>query len=215
MKLIIGNKNYSSWSLRPWLLLTAFHIEFDEIQESLLQERIKDRLGKHSPSSKVPVLVDGDLTVWDSLAICEYISEKYLSGGGWPAQEVLRAEARAVCAEMHAGFMNVRGEMPMNCRALRRVVLSEAAQSEVARIDSIWSECMGKHNGPWLFGRFSIADCFFAPVALRFKTYGVWVSEHSRGYQSSLLNHDAVNNWVDAAKLETEIVPEDEAGSPR
>ena len=127
MKLIIGNKNYSSWSLRAWLLLATFGIEFEEVQESLRQEGLKDRLSQYSPAARVPVLIDGAVTVWDSLAICEYVSEKYLAGKGWPEAEVSRAEARAVCAEMHAGFAGLRNELPMNCRATRKVELSASS----------------------------------------------------------------------------------------
>lgn len=212
MKLIIGNKNYSSWSLRPWLLLSTFGIEFEGIQESLRQEGLTERLSQYSPTSRVPVLIDEHVTVWDSLAICEYVSEKYLAGKGWPKDEALRAEARAVCAEMHAGFMSLRSELPMNCRATRQVELSNSAKLDIARVDAIWSKSMSAGKGSWLFGDFSIADCFYAPVVLRFKTYGISVSEPARQYQSWFLEHDALNRWVDAAKAETEIVPEDEAG---
>ena len=212
MKLVIGNKNYSSWSLRPWLLLSTFGIEFEEIQESLRQEGLTERLSQYSPTGRVPVLIDKPVTVWDSLAICEYVSEKYLAGKGWPKDEALRAEARAVCAEMHAGFMGLRGELPMNCRATRQVELSDSAKLDITRVDAIWSKGMSAGKGPWLFGDFSIADCFYAPVVLRFKTYGISVSESACRYQSWFLEHDALNQWVDAAKAETEIVPEDEAG---
>lgn len=212
MKLIIGNKNYSSWSLRPWLLLSTFKVEFEEIQESLRQEKLTERLSHYSPTGRVPVLIDETVTVWDSLAICEYVSEKYLAGKGWPEDVDLRAESRAVCAEMHAGFMALRGELPMNCRAARKVELSADAKLDVARVDDIWSKCMSTGKGPWLFGEFSIADCFYAPVVLRFKTYGISVSEPARRYSSFSLEHTALNQWVDAAKAETEIVPEDEAG---
>ena len=215
MKLIIGNKNYSSWSLRPWLLLATFNLDFEEVQESLRADGLRSRLGHYSPTSRVPVLIDGDLVVWDSLAICEYISEKYLSGKGWPAGEALRAEARAVCAEMHAGFMGLRRDMPMNCRALRTVEPSAQALRDIARVDEIWSKGMAKNDGPWLFGDFSIADCFYAPVVMRFKTYGVGLSEAASKYQTFALKQDALNRWVEAAKAETEIVPEDEAGVDR
>lgn len=214
MKLVIGNKNYSSWSLRPWLLLSAFNVDFDEIQESLSQEGIQERFGEYSPSCKVPVLIDGELSIWDSLAICEYISEKYLNGRGWPEDIKLRAEARAICAEMHSGFMALRNEMPMNCRATRKLELSTAAKADNARIDSIWSHYTGQnaHIGPWLFGEFSIADCFFAPVAFRFATYGVSLSASAQRYSSLLLNHKSVAKWREAAQAETEIIDRDETG---
>ena len=161
------------------------------------------------------MLIDGDLVVWDSLAICEYVSEKYLDGKGWPDDEALRAEARAVCAEMHAGFMGLRSELPMNCRATRKVDPSTAAKQDIARIDAIWSKCMARNPDGWLFGDFSIADCFYAPVVMRFKTYGTALSELANQYQSFALEQASLNRWVEAAKAETEIVPEDEAGVER
>ena len=215
MKLIIGNKNYSSWSLRAWLLLAAFDLNFEEVLESLRQPGLTERLARYSPTARVPVLIDSELTVWDTLAICEYVSEKYLAGKGWPANEALRAEARAVCAEMHSGFIGLRSELPMNCRALRTVDMSAATKQDIARIDSIWAHCMRDYDGPFLFGDFSIADCFYAPVVLRFQTYGVDLSEAASQYQSFMLKHDAINKWVAAGKAETEIVPEDEAGVDR
>ena len=216
MKLVIGNKNYSTWSLRPWLLLSAFNVEFEEIQESLAEEGIKERFEQYSSSGKVPVLIDGELTVWDSLAICEYVSEQYLQGKGWPKDINRRAEARAVCAEMHSSFMALRNEMPMNCRATRKLDPSSAAKVDIAHIDSIWSYYTEKNSpfGPWLFGEFSIADCFFAPVALRFLTYGVTLSAAAQKYASLLLKHKSVVAWTEAAQAEIEIVPRDEAGKP-
>jgi len=214
MKLVIGNKNYSSWSLRPWLLLSAFQVEFTEIQESLAEAGIKERFEQYSPSGKVPVLVDEDLIVWDSLAICEYISEKYLAGKEWPEEINKRAGARAICAEMHSSFTALRNEMPMNCRATRKLELSSAAKVDIAQIDAIWSHYTEKNSasGPWLFGQFSIADCFFAPVAFRFSTYGVSLSESAQRYSSHLLEHKSVVAWREAAQAETEIIPRDEAG---
>ena len=187
VKLVIGNKNYSSWSLRAWLLLAKFELEFEEVQESLKAEGLTERLKQYSPTGRVPVLIDGDLTVWDTLAIAEYVSERYLDGTGWPKDRASRAEARAVCCEMHAGFMGLRSELPMNCRAMRRVEMSALAKADIARVDAIWSKCMSRltvsGKGPWLYGDFSIADCFYAPVVLRFKTYGVSLSEGARRYQ--------------------------------
>jgi len=215
MKLVIGNKNYSTWSLRPWLLLCAFGIEFEEVQESLKMEGLKQRLLKHSPTAKVPVLIDSTLTVSDSLAICEYISETSLAGRGWPGDPIRRAEARAISAEMHSGFGAIRSELPMNCRASRKIELSSQVQAEIARIDSIWSDCNKKYGdrGPWLFGEFSIADCFFAPVALRFLTYGVPLSIEAQRFATEILAHPCVIDWVKSAKKETEIIAEDEAGT--
>ncbi|MFT6924747.1 MAG: glutathione S-transferase [Psychromonas sp.] len=214
MKLVIGNKNYSTWSLRPWLLLDAFQIVFDEIAVSLLQDQIKERLGKYSATNKVPVLIDDDLVVWDSLAICEYISEQYLHGKGWPDGIKERANARSLCAEMHSGFMALRAEMPMNCRAHRSIILSSESKLDIQRIDDIWS-CHAKLDADGqlrLFGKFSIADCFFAPVVLRFATYGVSLSAQAQAYSDSILSDRSLQRWIAMAGKETEIVPEDEAG---
>ncbi len=219
MKLIIGNKNYSSWSLRAWMLLTKFELKFEEHLESLERENsrgtLTERLKQYSPVGRVPVLIDGETTVWDSLAICEYVSEKYLSDQGWPAEESLRAEARSICAEMHSGFIGLRSELPMNCRASRKVTPSETALQNIARIDAIWSKCMTRNPNTWLFDQFSIADCFYAPVVMRFKTYGIALSEAAAQYQNFFLEDATLKKWVDAAKAETEILPEDEAGEER
>ncbi len=208
MKLVIGNKNYSTWSLRPWLFLKHFDVPFNEVMESLRAEGLSERLAVHSPSKRVPVLVDDGLSVWDSLAICEYVSDKYLGGGGWPSDISKRALARAVSAEMHAGFGALRAELPMNLRAHRTVSLSDAAKRDIARIDELWSSA----DGPWLFGDFSIADCMYAPVALRFPTYDIALSEAATRYQREIREHPAIIEWTKAALTETEIVDEDEAG---
>ncbi|MEL6938163.1 MAG: glutathione S-transferase family protein [Cyanobacteria bacterium J06598_1] len=215
MKLVIGNKNYSSWSLRAWLLLASFDLEFEEQLESLRQPGLQARLGQYSPTARVPVLIDGEVVVWDTLAIDEYVSEQYLAGKGWPADVARRAKARAICAEMHAGFMGLRSELPMNCRALRTVHPSDTAKKDIARVDDIWTSCINEYGGPYLFGDFSIADCFYAPVVLRFRTYDVALSAAAAQYQETMLKHAALNKWVEAGKAETEIVPEDEAGVDR
>ena len=216
MQLVIGNKNYSSWSLRPWLLLSFFKVEFEEIQLSLKQQGLKERFGKYSPTSKVPVLIDEDLTVWDSLAICEYVSEHYLDGRGWPAELTARARARSLVAEMHSGFNALRSELPMNCRAHRKVSLSRDAEQDIARVDYIWSEThleFGR-GGPWLFGEFGIADCFYAPVALRFPTYGIQLSEAAERYADGIRDLPEIKAWIGEAVKESEEIAEDEAGEP-
>ncbi len=212
MELIIGNKNYSSWSLRPWLLLHVNGISFTEIQESLNQDNIRNRLGKYSESCKVPVLIDRDVTVWDSLSICEYISECYLNGDGWPEPSVYRAHARSICSEMHSGFNALRNELPMNCRLFKKVELSPAAELDIQRIESIWSKFASTDQSGELrlFGRFNISDCFFAPVALRFKTYDIKLSGKAAEYQASILNHSAVESWASMAVQESEVVLENE-----
>jgi glutathione S-transferase len=217
MKLVIANRNYSSWSLRPWLLLSEFDVKFELVEESLAGDDLKQRLRRYSPSGKVPVLIDGDLTVWDSLAICEYVSEHYLGGKGWPGAPASRARARSVSAEMHSGFMGVRSEMPMNIRAKRTVTPSKAALADIRRIDEIWSDCRARHagEGDWLFGRFSIADCMYAPVVMRFETYGAELSVPAQRYMETVSGNSSVQRWIEAALKETEIIPEDEAGEPR
>lgn len=196
------------------MLLNAFNIPFEEIQESLNREGISERLGKYSETRKVPVLIVNKLVVWDSLAICEYISENYLNGQGWPETKKHRAIARAICSEMHSGFFALRNEIPMNCRATRKIELSDSAKSDIARIDSIWSAyAMKTPEGDLsLFGKFSIADCFYAPVAFRFKTYGTELSAPAKAYMLSLLNHPSVRRWLSMALSEKEILSEGERG---
>jgi glutathione S-transferase len=215
MKLVIGNKNYSTWSLRPWLLAHAFGVEFEEVNESLVNDHLAERLGKYSPTNRVPVLIDkqdeqldSELAVWDSLAICEYISEHYLDQKGWPLDARLRAHARSIVAEMHAGFNALRNEMPMNIRAKREIEITPAAFKDIQRIDDIFSHRQGK----WLFGEFSIADCFYAPVILRFLTYGVKLSSEAQSYCETMLAHKSIQQWVKDSKADTEYVAEDEVG---
>ncbi len=214
MKLVIANKNYSTWSFRPWLLMSEFNLAFEEISESLNGDDLTERLRRHSPSCKVPVLIDRGLTIWDSLAICEYLSEQYLAGKGWPESKTARAHARSVSAEMHSSFTGLRSEMPMNIRAKRQVSLSAAAHSDIRRIDDIWSDCRQQYGGSgvWLFGDFSIADCMFAPVVMRFLTYGADLYETSRAYMETVLENGSVQQWMIAAKAETEVIGADEAG---
>ena len=215
MKLVIGNKNYSSWSLRPWLLLRQFNIDFEEIQVSLRAEGIRERIGKYSPTGKVPILLDQGLTIWDSLAICEYVSDHYLDGKGWPQDPGRRAEARSVSAEMHSGFTALRSEMPMNCRARRQAQVSDAARRDIDRIAQMWEYCSSKYSGsgPWLFGGFSIADCMFAPVVLRFLTYGIKISEPGKAYMDTMTNNSHLIDWIAAAKQEKEFLSANETGT--
>lgn len=216
MQLIIGNKNYSSWSLRPWLLLSHHKLPFDEVRIPLDQDDTQATLAKYTDAGKVPVLLDGDLTVWDSLAICEYASERYLGGKGWPDDLRARAQARACCAEMHSGFTEIRRRLPMNCRATgRQVPMDAALNREIARIEQIWStnrETISA-SGPWLFGEFSIADCMFAPVVFRFNTYGIKVSDCASRYMELVLNHDAIQEWIRQAIAETEVLVTEEVGA--
>ncbi|NWO07199.1 MAG: glutathione S-transferase family protein [Alteromonadaceae bacterium] len=215
MELVIGNKNYSSWSLRPWLLLSVHRLPFKEVRIPLEQENTSVAIAQHSDAGKVPVLKDGELTIWDSLAICEYISEQYLDGSGWPSSVRARAEARSCSAEMHSGFPEIRSQLPMNCRALgRKVPLNATLEREVARIDRIWSQHRETYlsAGPWLFGEFSIADCMFGPIASRFKTYGINVSTASKEYMDFILNHEQMREWVSQAHGEPETIAVSEVG---
>src|SRR6185312_178357 len=204
LTLIIGNKNYSSWSLRPWILMKRLGVEFREVLVRLDQPETRDELEKYSPSGKVPVLRRGDLCVWDSLAICEYITE--LTGRGWPKDPQARAVARSVSAEMHSSFVNLRSEWPMNARARnRRTVMTPNLEADVDRVEEIWGECrsrFGKTGGPWLFGEYSVADAMYAPVVLRFNTYGAQLSETARWYIATVIEDPALQAWLRAAQEE-------------
>lgn len=181
----------------------------------LEKDNTSSALAQYTDAGKVPVLKDGELTIWDSLAICEYISEQYLGGGGWPSSIRARAEARSCSAEMHSGFQEIRSRLPMNCRATgRRVSPNIMLEREVARIDQIWSQYRKIYSsaGPWLFGDFSIADCMFAPVASRFNTYGISISYASEEYMHFILNHELMQEWVRQAHDETEIIDIAEVG---
>ena len=217
MELIIGNKNYSSWSLRPWFLLKAFDIPFSETRLALFQDNFYTKLAAYTPAGKVPVLIDGTTNIWDSLAICEYLNEAHLHNKAWPEDSAERAVARAIANEMHSGFFALRNEMPMNCRSIRTLEPSIQAQKEIKRIDTIWDELREKHaeTGPWLFGKFSIADAMFAPIALRFITYQVEsLSDNSQSYINTTQQHPAIKSWIAAAQEELEVIEEEEAGEP-
>ncbi|MBQ4863290.1 glutathione S-transferase family protein [Pseudoalteromonas sp. MMG013] len=217
MQLFIGNKNYSSWSLRAWLMLAKSGIDFNEVQLVLDTPEFYQRLESVTPTLKVPTLVDDSMVVWDSLAICEYINDAYSLGKYWPTNTAQRAKARAIACEMHSGFNGVRNEMPMNIRAKRSVVLSEQAKQDIARIEQIWSEQYNEYaaQGGWLFGQWSIADAMFAPVVLRFKTYGITVNSAATNYMEQVLNCPVLQRWVEEALMETDIVAIDEAGEER
>lgn len=214
MQLVIGNKNYSSWSMRPWLLLQHHGIAFDEIRVALFSDGYQQILAQYSPSLRVPVLIDAGNTVWDSLAICEYVSERFLGGAGYPVDMLERARCRSYCSEMHAGFMSIRSQLPMNCRAQRRLQISAEVAAEVRRVDQIWAELrkLFGSRGEYLFGAFSIADCMYAPMAMRFHTYGVTLSAPAQAYVASLLANPAVQKWRSAANTEAEVLPGYEIG---
>lgn len=215
MRLIIGNKNYSSWSLRAWAFLHAFGVPFEEQRIALNQPDTRSRIRDISPAGKVPVLLDVDIVVWDSLAICEYVSEHYLAGQGWPTSRALNAKARSAVCEMHSGFTALRHHMPMNCRATGRVVATTPELADdIQRIDDLWCglRSHSASQGPWLCGEFGIVDCFYSPVAFRCRTYGVKLSPTASAYQEALLQHPSLLSWLRSAQLETEVIQAEEIG---
>jgi glutathione S-transferase len=210
LKLVIGNKNYSSWSMRPWLALRANNIPFEEVFISLYTGVAdKQRILDVSRSGKVPILVDGDVTIWDSLAIIEYISERFPEKRLWPEHPADRAHARSVCAEMHSGFAALRNECGMNLhRPIRAIELSAEARANIARIEEIWNECRGRYGqlGPFLFGDFGAADAMFAPVVHRFRTYAVAVTKETQRYMETMMAFPAFAEWTKAGLAETLVI---------
>jgi glutathione S-transferase len=212
MQLYIGNKNYSSWSMRPWVLLTQAGIEFEEVMarfDSFAQDsHFKKVIGPVSPVGKVPALVDGDLAVWDTLAIAEYLAEKFPDKQLWPADVKARARARSICAEMHSGFAALRSACPMNIEAslpeIGQLAWRDkpAVRADVARLVAMWSELLAQHGGPMLFGAFSVADAYFAPVVMRLKTYALPVPGDIAAYMLRVCALPGVQAWVDGALAE-------------
>ena len=213
LKLVIANKNYSSWSLRPWVLMRAAGIAFEEQQLSLGAPDFRVRVRTASAAGKVPVLIDDDLTVWDSLAIVEYLAERFPDAGVWPANAAARAHARSACAEMHSGFGALRSQMPMNvCAQLPGRGWNIAVQRDIDRICALWAGLRSRHgaDGPYLCGRFSATDAFFAPVVFRFNTYAPALPETAQAYVTTLLALPAMREWSAAAAQEDEFLAEDE-----
>jgi glutathione S-transferase len=213
LTLVIGNKNYSSWSLRAWLFMKHAGLEFEEILVPLDTPETREQIERYGPSGRVPVLRQGKLCVWDSLAICEYVAE--LSGKGWPKAREARAVARAVCAEMHSGFTTLRSLWPMNARARnRRTAVTAALEADLERIDEIWNDCRARFggDGPWLFGDYGIADAMYAPMVLRLNTYGARISQTARWYMASVLEDAALQGWLQAAKQEPWTIAAEEVG---
>lgn len=207
LTLVIGNKNYSSWSMRPWIALKASGIPFEEVLVPLYTGAAdKERILSFSRAGKVPVLIDGDVTVWDSLAILEYVAERFPDARLWPADIGRRAHARSICAEMHSGFVALRQECGMNLhRPIGAKPLSEAALADIARVQSIWTECRQSYGaqGPYLFGAFTAADAMFAPVVQRFRTYAIEGPQVIRDYMAALLAHPAMVAWTEQALAES------------
>ncbi len=211
--LLIGNKNYSSWSLRPWLLLHAFGVPFTEQRHAFETPEFAAEITsrRQSPNARVPVLLDGDVTVWDSLAITEYLAERH--AGMWPAGAVARAHARCACAEMHSGFQAVRNWMPMNVRRSYPVATPrDDVQKDIDRVQALWTEARGKFGDTdsFLYGKFSAADAYFAPVVFRFNTYDVKQSPVVAEYVKAMLAHPSMQQWIADSKAEKEVVDHEE-----
>ena len=216
LTLYIGNKNYSSWSMRPWVMLKQAGIPFEEVMLRFdaftPDSQFKQSLGPISPTGKVPVLVDGGLVVWDTLAIAEYAAEKFPQAGLWPVATAARARARSVCAEMHSGFGNLRSACPMNIEADLSAVGAliwrdkPAVRADVARIVQMWSELLAEHQGPMLFGAFTIADAFYAPVCMRLQAFGLPVPEIIGAYVARVSALPGVKAWIDGALAEKDFL---------
>lgn len=206
LRLVIGNKRYSSWSMRPWLVLKAFHIPFEEIRIGLDRADTSLQISLYSAAGRVPVLLAREIAIWDSLAICEYLDEQFPDKGMWPTDLTARAMARCICAEMHSGFTGMRSAMWMNIGAdFRGKGHTTEAQSDIGRISEIWETCLahfGHHQ--FLFGDFTIADAYFAPVVMRMQTYGVSLAPALQAYADRVAAHPAVAQWVEEANAETE-----------
>ncbi|MDB5796552.1 MAG: glutathione S-transferase [Paucimonas sp.] len=215
LQLVIANKNYSSWSMRPWVALTAFDIPFEEIRVCLDQPGTDQELARYSPSGRVPVLLADGHPIWDSLAICEYAAEQFPDRGMWPRDLRARATARSVCAEMHSSFAALRRDMSMNIKAFRPGRgRTPDAQADIGRICEIWEQClcqdgqrMQRGQNGFLFGDFSIADAFYAPVVMRFLGYDVALAPVLQGYAERVASHPAVARWVAEARAEAEAIP--------
>jgi glutathione S-transferase len=205
--LVIGNKNYSSWSLRPWLLMRHFGLPFEERRLALDSAEFRREIGQLSPSRRVPVLHDDGLVVWDSLAICEYVNEALLDGRGWPGEIKARALARAAAAEMHSGFAALRSQLPMNCARRPDGYRGNAdVQADVDRVQALWGELRARHAsaGPFLCGEFGIVDAMFAPVVIRFTGYGIELDTVASGYVDSMMALPAMQEWIAAGIAEPE-----------
>jgi glutathione S-transferase len=210
LKLVIGNKNYSSWSMRPWLALRANNTAFEEVFIPLQTgEADKKRILGFTPSGKMPTLVDGDVTVWDSLAIIEYAAERFPEARLWPEDRAGRAHARSISAEMHSGFVALRSECPMNLhRPVGAITLSADARADIARIQQIWTDCRERYgkSGPFLFGAFGGADAMFAPVVHRFRTFAIEVEPQVRDYIDTMTSLPAFQEWTRAGLAETLLI---------
>jgi glutathione S-transferase len=207
MKLVVGNYTYSSWSMRSWLLMRHVGIDFETVRIPLFTDETEALIEKWCPAKQVPVLHDGPLVLWDSLAICEYIADKWSDAGLWPESAENRARARAMCSEMHAGFKHVRRKMPMNCRRTVTGFTPDLdTRIEINRLVQLFEDALQASSGPWLYGRFGVVDAMFAPIASRLTTYGVRVPDDSTRWVKGVLAHPAVVEWYQLAKDESEII---------
>ncbi len=214
-KLIIGNRNYSSWSLRAWLALAHAGASFEVSRIRLNTSEFDQGIGEVSPTRRVPVLWHGTLCVWDSLAICEYVAEQFPAAGLLPADREARARMRSMCAEMHSGFEALRNAMPMNIRATgRQVADSPELRADIERVSALWAHCRDSYgaHGPWLFGSFTLADAMYAPVALRFRTYGVDAGAAVAAYVQTVYSSDLMQPWIADALAEVERIEVEEVG---
>jgi glutathione S-transferase len=209
--LIIGNKNYSSWSLRGWLAVKTSGLTFEEKIVPLFEDNHAETMARETPASKVPVLIHNGYTIWESLAIAEYVAELKPEAKMWPDDAGSRAEARSIACEMLSGFTGLRSQYHMNCRKIiSNTEPTDACKADIARIQKIWQDCLTKHGGPFLFGEFSIADIMYAPVVSRFKTYQVQADETIQAYMDAILGLSAMQEWYAAAEVETWVIEEEE-----
>jgi glutathione S-transferase len=215
LHLTIGNKNYSSWSLRPWIAMKVAGIPFEETVIPIYVAGSREKFLARSPAGKVPILQDGAVTVWESLAILEYVAETYPQAALWPADRAARAHARAIANEMHGGFQPLRRQCPMNMwRPAKKLELNPDAAANVRRIDAMWSECLERSGGPFLFGTFTAADAMYAPVVSRLHTYAADVGKASAAYMQAVMALPAWQEWCAAALKEEWVLAEDEVDWP-
>ena len=207
MILVIGDKNLSSWSMRPWLAMRSAGLPFKEVKILLDQRNTAEKIKQYSPSGRVPLLLHGELRIWDSMAICEYLAETYKNHSLWPADKSDRAFARSMVAEMHSGFQSLRNQLSMDIRLRTQIRhLTSATEDDISRITQLWAECLRKTSGPFLFGDFGIVDAFYAPVVFRFISYGIKVKNKKIiQYMKSVSNHPSVKEWVKDARKEKPI----------
>jgi glutathione S-transferase len=215
LKLILGNKNYSSWSLRPWIAMKVAGIPFEEVVIPLYEGEWVAELAKYTPAGKVPVLIDGEQAIWESLAILEHLAEKFTKAQLWPSDPAQRTHARVVSAEMHAGFAPLRKNCPMNMwMPPKPRPQSDEVMADVRRIEDIWRECLARSGGPFLFGQFGAADAMYAPVVARFHNYGLPVGEGTLGYMTRVRALPAWKEWRQAALQEPWVMQHNEPDWP-